>query len=306
MTNTQNGNVSTNPFEQSAEVQEATLPAAAEVQEATPPSAATVLQSWTSQHVSVGVQAEPSQNDNERVASMLRLSFLSMRKMEKKDRELNNFQPIQCMTSTDHAQVMGKIDAHFLRNTSQTVDPHIVMYITKADTNSMTRLDKMRYHFMSLEIERVRTENERKNLRLTEAPVSSELKKMTCMVCFDLVHPMQRLSFGKCGHLTCSRCMVAIFDTPTIGNQCGTCRKPIAGILDTMDAYFKFNGREQPICRFCFHPFNDDNVKMLSLTCGHVYHEGCLAYNGNVLGQQCMTCGSQILNLPKQIFARWE
>lgn len=247
-----------------------------------------------------GVQASPIQDENVRLATVLRYTYASFLSLEKQDRLLNSHVERPPVTPSMHTQIMAKIDSFFVDNLND-IDPAIIVYLTelRSNTVTLTRFDRIRMSLMSLEIDRKTVEYEQKRLRQSELANRAQQKKMVCNICMCEITPGQKLLFGDCGHLSCKLCIVTVLSNPRLANRCGVCRHEIA-LASCITAKFKFNMRHEPVCRQCYKPFNDDGAMMKMIRCGHVYHDKCMH-------DKCMLCGFENIaegsNIP--LFVRW-
>lgn len=249
----------------------------------------------------IGVQGNPSQEEYGRLSTVLKFTYMQFLRFEKNERLYNNHVELPPAQPTRHTQIMAKIDAYFL-GAYCDVDPDVMIYLTELRSNivtPLTRFDRARIYLMNLGMDHKVVEYENRRLRECELPDRSAQKRMICNVCMTDIVPGAKLLFGQCMHLVCRGCTKSILRSPNLANRCGVCRDPI-GENTCITAHFKYNNRREPVCRQCWHPFNDDGTTIKMIRCGHVFHETCMQ-------SKCMQCGIENTseNSNASLHVRW-
>lgn len=262
-------------------------------------------------HYDIGTQVAVSMNDNTtqtdfaglespRMLTILNHQYLSFLRTYRAMYR-NTFVGIE---TTQHLRMMVEIDRHFfnLKRTTN-ISPILISYIARNELNSLnfSNLDRMRMHFMALEIQRIDFELNAQRLRDSLVRVT---QKIGCMLCDEYVKSGTTYFSGKCVHLYCDDCFTGITHRG-VNTLCAFDRENLAIAGNSFQLKCQFNSEQSVICSLCRVPFTRDDAEDNGIftlpSCGHIFHANCVVSNV----YRCSTCTKPTDKNDVKLFAKW-
>lgn len=165
--------------------------------------------------------------------------------------------------------------------------------------------DRIRLHFLSLEIQRISFELSAQRILGRQRPVARLNGRMGCLLCGEVMRAEVLFTSGTCGHIFCNDCYNGI-TRRGLNTFCAYDRLDLALVGKSFKLNGAFNGLDRIICAACETPFDandsgegvDSGIYALT-ACGHIFHSKCMISNI----YQCVFCAAAITHQAVRLFA---